>query len=167
MDHHHEGSTMSARKAWLKKLASTSKEAWMTAVRPAAMDGTTRIETRRSAYYFEDGVCVGIARRGADDEAPESSRVIGMRLVGWMARDSKELVVSPTWLPGSRAILWRPEDSKEGASVIAVTSPAFAFVRATPTEAPPPPVSESRPRSAVPAYVVPAPPSMTRIEISA
>ncbi len=156
---------MSARKAWLKKLASTSKEAWMTAVRPAAMDGTTRVETRRSAYGFEDGVCVDIARRGADDDAPESSRVLGMRLVGWMARDSKELVVSPNWLPGSRAVLWRPEESGV-ASVIAVTSPAFAFVRATATEAPAP-VSERRPRSAAPTYVVPPPPSMTRIEISA
>jgi hypothetical protein len=157
---------MSARKAWLKKLASISKEAWMTAVRPAAMDGATRIETRRSAYFFDDGVCVGITRRdGGDEEAPDSSRVVGMRLVGWMPRDSKELVVSPTWLPGSRAILWRPEESRE-ASVIAVTSPAFAFVRAASSEAPAP-ISERRPRAAVPAYVVPAPPSMTRIEISA
>jgi hypothetical protein len=159
---------MSARKAWLKKLASTSKEAWMTAVRPAAMDGATRIETRRSAYHFEDGVCVGIARHDddSDDEGPASSRVVGMRLVGWMPRDAKELVVSPTWLPGARAILWRPEDSRHGASVIAVTSPAFAFVQPSPRVTPAP-VSERRARIAVPAYVVPAPPSMTRIEISA
>jgi hypothetical protein len=169
MHHHHEGSTMSARKAWLKKLASMSKEAWMTAVRPAAMDGTTRVETRRSVYSFEDGICVAVARRdGAEDEAPESTtRVLGMRLVGWMPRDSQELAVSPSWLPGARAILWRPEGPKTGEYALALTSPAFAFVRTASKEVPAPPISERRPRAAVPAYVVPSPPSTTRIEISA
>lgn len=141
------------KKAWLKKLATRSFSAWATSVQPAALDGIVRIETRRTLYRFEDGVCTAQLRR---DGGTHDARVIGMRIVGWLLYDDE---VATEWVPGARAILWRAE-GPEGDSVVALTSPAFALL-------PTAPQSESRPRALPPALVVPPPPSRTRIQITA
>lgn len=111
-----------ARKAWLKKLASHSHGAWMTAVRPPALDGTTRLETRRTVYVFEDGMLVEVARR----DGATSSAFLGARLMGWLVEEEE---VSNTWRPNARAILWRAGASDDGQSLVALTSPGFAFIR--------------------------------------
>lgn len=94
----------------------------MTAVRPPALDGTTRLETRRTVYVFEDGVLVEVARR----DGGTSSAFLGARLMGWLVDDEE---ISNTWRPNSRAILWRAGASADGQSLVALTSPAYAFIR--------------------------------------
>ncbi len=142
-----------AKKAWLKELAARSFGAWATSVSPATLDGIVRVETRRTVYRFEDGVCTGQARRDGGDR---DARVIGMRIVGWLLAEGR---VSSSWVPGARAILWRAE-GPGGESVVALTSPAFALVPGSPE-------SQSRPRALPPKLVVPSPPSQTRIQITA
>ena len=114
---------MKARKEWLEMLASTSAETWMMAVMPAAFDGFTRIETRRTVYRFDDGVCVEVARRSGESAGVEDC--IGMRVVGWLIGEG---ALVPTWRPGARAILWRLEE--DGTASVALTSPTFGFVAA-------------------------------------
>ncbi len=120
---------MKARKEWLKTLAATSAEAWMTAVMPAAFDGVTRIESRRTVYRFEDGVCIEAERRTGETTGAEDC--VGMRVVGWLT--GTDTLVA-TWRPGARAILWRLEE--DGSASVALTSPTFAFVAAIRSVAP-------------------------------
>ncbi|MEO6572328.1 MAG: hypothetical protein ABIP89_00720 [Polyangiaceae bacterium] len=120
---------MRTRKEWLETLASTSAEAWMTAVMPAAFDGVTRIESRRTVYRFDDGVCIEAERRSGETTGVEDC--VGMRVVGWVI--GTDTLVA-TWRPGARAVLWRLEE--DGTASVALTSPTFAFVAAIRSVAP-------------------------------
>ena len=117
------------RKSWLKALASRSKDAWLTAVRPREHDGFTRIETRRTIYCFKDAVCIEVLRR--DYEPVDDAPFIGLRIVGWVSEEDE---VMTGWRPGARAILWRPGAPGEEESAVALTSPSFAFLRVLPRE---------------------------------
>lgn len=150
---------MKARKEWLETLASTSAEAWMMAVMPAAFDGVTRIETRRTVYRFDDGVCVEAERRSGETTGVEGC--VGMRCVGWLTGDGN---LVPTWRPGARAILWRLEE--DGTASVALTSPTFAFVAAIRAVAHEPNARTLYWRRAVPSYVKPKERTPTLIGLS-
>ena len=157
---------MNARKAWLQNLGSRWQGPWSAEGRRAIFDGPIRLETRRTSYLFVDGVCTEVVRRdgGGDAESP----MLGMHLAGFV-RDGE--VISEGWLPGSRAVLHRPNAAETGELAVALTSPAFACMRAAvPANdlavAPP---SERRiaPRPPAPSYADIDPASLGRIRVSA
>lgn len=113
-----------SNREWLKDLATTKKQAWLTATLPTHLDGSRRLETARTIYVFEDGVCTEVARREAPEETESS--MVGMRIVGWLLDVEGERRMVRRWLPGARAILWRV--SENGDSKIALTSRSFGFV---------------------------------------
>jgi hypothetical protein len=83
--------------------------------------GETRLESLRTIYRFRDGECVEVERR--HDCTPVDQRLVGMRLVGWLA-DNRLLVRN--WQQGARGVLWRPAAGAGG--TIAMTTATFAFV---------------------------------------
>jgi hypothetical protein len=91
------------------------------------LEGTHRLETRHTIYMFRDGICVDIARRGADDGSHADASMIGMRIVGWLIEIEDQRRLLACWLPGARAVLWRAP-SERGASKIALTSASLVFV---------------------------------------
>ena len=118
-------STMSNRQ-WLKQLAATETKTWMSAVTPLGLDGTLRLETRHTIYVFRDGVCVDVARRGEDEVSGELT-MIGMRVVGWLMEVEGSRRLLPRWIPGARAVLFRPPTDILPTR-IALTSTSYRFV---------------------------------------
>ena len=147
------------RKEWLETLASTSAETWMMAVMPATFDGFTRIETRRTVYRFDDGVCVEAERRSG--ESMGAADCIGMRIVGWVIGEG---ALVSTWRPGARAVLWRLEE--DGTASVALTSPTFAFVAAIRAVAYVPVARSLYWRRGVPSYAIVKPRTPTLIGLS-
>ncbi len=115
-----------SNREWLKDLATTKREAWLTETLPTHLDGSRRLETARTIYVFENGECTEVARRDAPEDETESS-MVGMRIVGWLLDVEGERRMARRWVPGARAILWRAsEDGRD--SKIALTSRSFGFV---------------------------------------
>lgn len=107
-------SRLRARKAWLKKLAAERRSAWMIAVRPRSLDGSTELRTRNDRIHLEDGVVSVVisAESGKSIQSP----LVGMRIVGW-AGDGEQLLAE--FVAGARAILWRRE--KDAHAALALT----------------------------------------------
>jgi hypothetical protein len=143
--------------SFLKGLARRLGVSWRFAVLPQSLDGTQRLETLRTQYVFENGICTQIVRRM--DEGSVDTRTLGMRLVGWVIEegDSRELLSE--WRTGAKAVLWRAPEPDEAEGTIAMTSRSFALV----SESDPPRsgVRSVRPEGLV---VQPPAPSMTRID---
>ena len=118
--------TMSTRR-WLKELAASETKTWMNAVAPLGLAGTHRLETRHTVYVFENGVCVDVARRNEDDEVSAELTMIGMRVVGWLLEIEGQRRLLGRWMPGARAVLWRPS-SGNAPTRVALTSQSNAFV---------------------------------------
>ena len=182
------------RRLYLKQLAARSARAWGSTPLPACFAGETRIETRNTIYQLRDGVCYAVTRR--DDASPgrlHPSAYVGMRIVGWLMRDRPQAGISLEWKTGAYAVLWRPRDTGEEHSAVALTSTSLAFrriahavpaparrvepetVRPGRRSAPPPlPLAVQRgsllPQPATPPSWVPAPPgppplSTTRLHL--
>ena len=155
---------MSARKTWLQRLGSRWQGRWSSDERRATFEGAIRVETRRSSYLFIDGVCVEVTRRdgGGGDESP----VVGMCLAGFV-RAGEE--ITGGWLPGSRAVLHRGDGAAGGELAVALTSPAFACMRAVvPASHFAGPASERRvARPPAPSYAEIDPASLGQIRVSA
>ncbi len=105
-----------SNRQWLKELMVSET------VAPLGLDGTYRLETAHTIYVFHDGVCVDIARRDFEDDSNAEVSLVGTRVVGWLLDVEGTRRLVNRWLPGARAVLWRP-------SKIALTSPAFGFVQ--------------------------------------
>jgi hypothetical protein len=118
--------------SFLKDLARRLGISWRFAVLPQRLDGTQRLETLRSQYVFENGICTQILRRM--DGGSVDTRTLGMRLVGWVLDEGGERTVLSDWRPGAKAILWRAPEPEEAEGTIAMTSRSFALVS---EEAPP------------------------------
>ena len=93
------------RKAWLKHLVAKRSTSWRFAVLPPALDGKTRLQTRREIIHLQDGVCVTWTAVGTDPV--NAVTVVGTRLVGWVTRDDRFLEEP---LEGARALFWRAVD---------------------------------------------------------
>jgi hypothetical protein len=118
-----------SNREWLKKLAATETQTWMTAVGPLGLAGAHRLETRHTIYVFRDGVCVDIARRDGEEQSNAESSMVGMRVVGWLLDVEGQRRLVDRWLPGARAVMWRAADAaSRTSSKIALTSPSFGFV---------------------------------------
>jgi hypothetical protein len=123
---------MSNRK-WLKELAATETQSWIKAVAAVGLAGVHRLETNHTIYVFRDGACVDVARRDFSDESNAHASAIGMRVVGWLLEVEGQRKLLDRWLPGARAVMWRPpSDTHE--SKIALTSPSFGFVACSQTD---------------------------------
>ena len=115
-----------SNRQWLKDLAASETNTWTSALAPLGLEGTHRLETNHTVYIFRDGVCVDVARRACDESNAHAS-AIGMRVVGWLLEVEGYRKLMDRWLPGARAVMWRPA-SEKAASKIALTSPSFGFV---------------------------------------
>lgn len=121
-----------SNRQWLKELATNEKDAWMTAVLPAHLDGARRLETRHTIYVFHDGECTEVVRRGAPEQVETS--LVGTRIVGWLLEVEGARRLVAAWRPGARAILWRAPRVGERDAKLALTSPSFGFVRCEPED---------------------------------
>jgi hypothetical protein len=121
-----------SNRQWLKQLAATETKTWMSAVTPLGLDGTLRLETRHTIYVFRDGVCVDVARRGEDEVSGELT-MIGMRVVGWLMEVEGSRRLLPRWIPGARAVLFRPPTDILPTR-IALTSTSYRFVPCSQTD---------------------------------
>jgi len=118
-----------SNREWLKQLAATETQTWMTAIGPLGLEGVHRLETARTIYVLNDGVCVDVGRRDGEEQSNAESSLVGMRVVGWLLDVEGHRRLLDRWLPGARAVLWRaPDKAAHIASKIALTSPSFAFV---------------------------------------
>jgi hypothetical protein len=182
---------MDERRAYLKQLAARSARGWGTAPLPECFAGETRIETRNTCYQLRDGVCYAVRRlESAGATRMHPSEFIGMRIVGWLTRDTPRQGITHAWQPGAYAVLWKPREGDAEHSAVALTSTSSAFrtvVRVTapppllpqpaaarparPSTPPPLPLAITRgallPRPVTPpAWVPPPPPSMTRLHLN-
>ena len=111
---------MNTQRQWLKELSFENKT-------PLDLQGAYRLETCHTVYVFQDGACVDVAKRGDTDEASGELTLIGMRLVGWLFEVEGHRRVLARWMPGARAVLWRPT-SAVAPSRLAVTSQSYSLV---------------------------------------
>ena len=116
-----------SNRQWLKELAASETKTWMNSSTPLGLDGVHRLETRHTIYVFEDAVCTDVARRGEDDEVSAELTMIGMRVVGWLLEIEGQRRLLDRWLPGARAVLFRPPAGRLP-SRIALTSQSHSFV---------------------------------------
>lgn len=118
------------RKAWLKRLVAQRSTSWRFAVLPPALDGKTRLQTRREIIHLHDGVCVAWTAIGGDPV--NAATVVGTRLVGWVTRDNRFLEEP---VEGARALFWRPIDGGEQRVVLALTASMEALTPVIPLTA--------------------------------
>jgi hypothetical protein len=170
---------MDERRAYLKQLAARSARRWSSAPLPECFVGETRIDTRNTCYQLRDGICYAVTRHeGGGGGQKHPSEFVGMRIVGWLMRETPRQGIMHEWQPGAYAVLWRPREGDEAHSAVALTSTTQSFrtilrVAPPPTFAqpittrqgrvpPPPPMALPRgsllPRPMTPSPWVPSPP---------
>jgi hypothetical protein len=129
---------MDQRRAYLKELAARSARRWSAEPLAPCFAGETRIETRNTVYHLREGVCFLVTHREEVAQRKMApSAFHGMRVVGWLMRDDPQAGITPEWRPGAYAVLWRPRDSGEEHSAVALTSSSIAF-RVVARTTPPP-----------------------------
>lgn len=150
---------MQTRSSFFATLAEQSAAAWQ-ALSAKMFHGDVTIETEGSLYRFVNSAFRGQARK-ADGVFEMAPTLVGRRLIGFVVDEGGFWSLSPRWVRGTQALLWKPQG--EGSSFVVTSRTTTIDLRQGDTASAP----SRRPRERLESRRNPMPASLTRLHLAA